>query len=421
MVELRLTSDNPIRDEPKDYLDFKRYLDPLVSLLTNPSTETPFTVGIFGTWGSGKTSLLKLLDARLQREHKDRFLRVWFNPWVHRAEPNLLVPLLHALHDSLDAQPTNLFKESAKKIGSVLFRLGAGILLKHLTAEAASLEDLDKLEEQYLQTYGRVESEMRNLQQTLQAEATKLAKDGTKLVLFVDDLDRCEPGQIIDLLEAIKLFFDLEHLFIFLAVDKEVVDRGVQIKYKDFEFAKERAAAVGAEYLEKMVQLPLTLFPLHRQQVEGFVTKLNPPAAIQQHLPLLRELLDPNPRKIKRVLNILTVISHVKAGTKALQNLKDDLIVRLIVLQVQSGELFNEVVKYTDLLVALEATYMGRLKPDDEEGYHNFYGNRAELVQKFCKKHYRPGSYLTSLFKDEPFKSVAMVLPSYFAMFGGDT
>ena len=421
MVELRLTSDNPIRDEPKDHLDFKRYLDPLVSLLTNPSTETPFTVGIFGTWGSGKTSLLKLLDTRLQREHKDKFLRVWFNPWVHRAEPNLLVPLLHALHDTLDAQPTNRFKESAKKIGSVLVRLGAGILLKHLTAEAASLEDLDKLEEQYLKTHGRVESEMRNLQQTLQAEATKLAEDGTKLVLFVDDLDRCEPSQIIDLLEAIKLFFDLEHLFIFLAVDKEVVDRGVQIKYKDFEFAKERAAAVGAEYLEKMVQLPLTLFPLHRQQVAGFVATFNLPAAIQLHLPLLRELLDPNPRKIKRVLNILTVVSYVKAGTEALQNLKDDLIARLIVLQVQSGDVFNEVVKQPDLLMALEATYAGRLKLDDAQGYHNAYGSRAEIVHAFCRAHCQPGNYLSVLFRGEPFRPVATQLPIYFAMFGGAT
>jgi hypothetical protein len=97
----------------------------------------------------------------------------------------------------------------------------------------------------------------------------------------------------------------LKDLFIILAVDKEVVDRGVQVKYKDFQFAKDRTAAIGAEYLEKMVQLPLSLFPLHRTQVETFVSKFNPPAALQLHLALLRDTLEPNPRKIKRALNIL--------------------------------------------------------------------------------------------------------------------
>jgi len=419
MIQLRLTSDNPIRDELNDHLDFKRYLDPLVSLLANPNTQTPFTVGVFGTWGSGKTSLLQLLDARLQKDYPGKFLPVWFNPWIYRAEPNLLVPLLHTLHDALDAQPGTNFKESAKKIGSVLLRLGAGIFLKQVTAGTASMEDLEKLEEKYLKTHGRVESEMRNLRQTLQAEATKLAVDGTKLVLIVDDLDRCDPAQIIDLLEAVKLFFNLEHLFIILAVDKEVVDRGVQIKYKDFQFAAGRTSAIGAEYLEKMVQLPLSLFPLHRQQVETFMGQFDPDAAMKPHLLLLRDVLDPNPRKIKRVLNILNVVAQVKAATPALQNLKDDILARLIVLQVQNGDVFSEAVKEPDLLLALEATYAGRLKPDDDQAYHDAYGRRGKLVQQFCQTHFRPGGALGVLFKGEPFKPAAPDLPAFFAMFGG--
>ena len=418
-MELNLSTDNAISDETKDLLDFGRYVDPLVALLVNPVTETPFTVGVFGTWGSGKTSLLKLLDARLQKDYQDKFLRVWFNPWVHRAEPNLLVALLHTLHDALDAQPGNKFKESAKRIFDVLVRLGADLFLKHVTANAVSVEALEKLEQQYLKTHGRVESEMRNLRQTLQAEANKLAEKGTKLVLIVDDLDRCEPSQIIELLESIKLFFDLEHLFIILAVDKEIVDRGVQIKYKEFKFADGRESAIGAEYLEKLVQLPLSLFPLHRNQVQGFMTKLNLPAALKQHLPLLTAVLDPNPRKIKRVLNILNVVVQVKAATPTLIDLKDDLLARLIVLQVQNSDLFNEAVKQPDLLLALEETYAGRLKPDNGEAYHNAYGIRGKSVQQFCQMHFRPGTYLGVLFKDKPFTSVALQLQTYVAMFGG--
>jgi predicted KAP-like P-loop ATPase len=422
MVELSLASDNPIGIHSNDHLGFDRYLDPLVSLLANPKTETPFTVGVFGTWGSGKTSLLKLLDARLENDHPGKFLRVWFNPWVHRAEPNLLVPLLHTLHDTLDAQPLEKFKASASKIFDVLVRLGAGFFLKHVTAEAVSMEDLDKLEEKYLKTHGRVESEMRKLRTTLQTEATKLAEGGTKLVLIIDDLDRCDPTQIVDLLDSVKLFFDLKDLFIILAVDKEVVDRGVQIKYKDFQFAKDRTAAIGAEYLEKMVQLPLSLFPLHRTQVETFVSKFNPPAALQPHLTLLRDTLDPNPRKLKRALNILSLIAQVKAATPALHNLMDDLIARLIVLQVQSGEIFSEVVRQPDLLLALEATYAGDLDPKSVQDYFKKYGVRAKEIQDFCQLYYAPGNYLSTLFRGKPFETEekgAKLLPVYLAMFGG--
>lgn len=421
MTEFKLIADNPIKDESKDQLKFGRYLVPLISVLTNPNTETPFTIGIFGTWGSGKTSLLRLLDTKLKKGHKDKFVRVWFNPWIHRSEPNLLVPLLHALHDTLDQQLGNRFKESAKKISTVLARLGADALLKHLTADVASLEKLEKLEGEYLKARGRVESEIRKLLQTLQGEANAIAEDGAKLIFFVDDLDRCEPGQIIDLLEAIKLFFDLEHVFIILAVDKEVVDRGIQVKYEKFKFAESRAPAIGAEYLEKMVQLPLQLFPLHRQQVEEFMRRFNPPPAVQAHLPLLKELLDPNPRKIKRILNILTCVSQVAEGTAGLDKLRPDVLVRLVVLQVQSGDLFGEVVKQPELLLALEATYTGKLTPTEPKGYQNEYGSRAELIQKFCQMHHRPGSYLSCLFKGEPFKPIGDLLPTYFAMFGGTT
>src|SRR6185437_7765945 len=80
-----------------DWLKFQRYVDPLLSIFADPQTETPFTIGVFGTWGSGKSTLLSMLCERLEEKHPAKFVRVWFNPWNHRREPNMLVPLLHAL------------------------------------------------------------------------------------------------------------------------------------------------------------------------------------------------------------------------------------------------------------------------------------------------------------------------------------
>src|SRR5262249_8124934 len=110
-------SDGVIRQAQGDLLNFRRYLDVLTAVLTEPRADTPFTAGVFGSWGSGKSTLLAMLDDHLETHHPDRFVRVHFNPWIYRGEPNMLVPLLHTLHDTLRSDPEERFAESAKKIG----------------------------------------------------------------------------------------------------------------------------------------------------------------------------------------------------------------------------------------------------------------------------------------------------------------
>ena len=265
---MTVVSDAPVGLDG-DRLSFRRYLDPLVSVITDPEQQTPFTVGVFGAWGSGKSSLLQMLNEQLEKDYSEKFVRVWFDPWTYRGEPNLLIPLLHTLRDSLDKDTNHRFVESAEKIGEVLLRLGTDLLLKAVTADAVSVEKLEMLEKQYLERRFAVESMMRNLRKTLQEQVNIIYQGGARLVLLVDDLDRCDPDQIIALLDSIKLFLDLEHVFVFLAVDREVIHRGIQIRYDKFRFAAGREEVVGYEYLEKMVQLPVELFPLSGTQIRA--------------------------------------------------------------------------------------------------------------------------------------------------------
>src|SRR4051794_21289985 len=96
-----------------DLLRFDRYVLPLAQVLASGETSTPLTVGIFGAWGSGKSTLIKMLDEYLEVTDPDGFVRVHFNPWVHREEPGLLIPLLHTLHDTLAQDRKQRFTESA--------------------------------------------------------------------------------------------------------------------------------------------------------------------------------------------------------------------------------------------------------------------------------------------------------------------
>lgn len=421
MTQVAVLSDRPAEE---DLLNFHRYVDPLASILTNPKTETPFTIGIFGTWGSGKSTLLHLLDEKLEASHRNAFVRVHFNPWIHRGEENMLIPLLHTLQDTLqeEADKKKRFTEAAKKVGSILLWLGADALLKALTAPApwaqgVSVDRIDELEQRYHEKRGEVESEIRKIRKNLKAAIESIKKEGAQLVLFIDDLDRSEPDEIIDLLEAVKLFLDLRHVFVILAVDKEVIDRGVTVKYSKFDFGK-RAAVVGAEYLEKMVQLPLRLYPLDKDQVQGFMERLVPPDSVKQQLALLAGMVMPNPRKIKRILNILAVTLAIKERTPGLDGLRDDLIARLVVLQVQSSQLYAEVIKDSDVLLALEKVYQKKITLGDIKDFAD-YKNRAKNIQTISKDNYEPGSFLKDLFAESDFNQVKNEISQYLTMLGG--
>src|SRR2546430_1248155 len=128
---------------------------------------------IFGTWGSGKSSMLALLEEEINILNHEGFLFIKFNPWAHRKEPNILVPLLHAIHDATKGRFGDA-KESAKKIFNVLTRLGADLLLKSITVNAVDLDKLEKLEKSYVDSRQIVESEMRKLRQTLEAWAKEI-------------------------------------------------------------------------------------------------------------------------------------------------------------------------------------------------------------------------------------------------------
>lgn len=410
-MPILLMSDAPVSDPARDYLRFNRYCNPLVDILTEPAVQTPLTIGVFGAWGSGKSTVIRLTDHMLERDHAGKFVRVHFNPWMHRKEPNMLVPLMHALHDTLASDPANRFAESAKKIWNVLVRLGANLVLKAVTADKVDVKELEELEARYAEEKGRVESAIRTLSKFLQKEADTLEKEDVRLVFFVDDLDRCEPDQMIDLLDSIKLFLDLRNAFFVIAADKEVIDRGVETRYGKYNFAGGRTAEIGAEYLDKLVQVPFYLLPLYSDDVENYVK------GISQRLPeelrkLLSQVAQPNPRKVKRIINAFWILDAIGRP-----DLDRGVLLRLQVLQIQNSDIYWPASRENTLLLALEEAYNRKL---DVSNIANFakYAATDELVMKFCKQHYDPSSSLRHLFDKSPFAGVGNRLPDHFAAVG---
>jgi hypothetical protein len=409
-----------LSDAPSGYasdrLQFSRYVEPLTEVIMNDATQTPFTVGVFGAWGSGKSSLLEMIDQKLASEHDQEVVRVRFNPWIYRREPNILIPLLYALEDTLAEDGRSRFTESARTIGAVAAKLSAGVLLGRLSGGAVSLADLNALTEQYAKQRHETASEMSKLRETLQQQAYTIRDKGARLVFFIDDLDRCEPNEIIDLLESVKLFLDLRNVFIIIAIAKDVVDQGVAFKYRDFAFTKDKVLAVGDEYLDKMIQLPLYLLPIDSSAVRQFMDGFDLPEDVRAQIGLLQDIVSPNPRRIKRVLNTCAITYAIIQRSPGLEDLRLDLIARLAVLRLQSPDLYAAIIREPELLAALEMTY--RDEPLDSFAAA-FGSKRAESIKEAAEGFHGKQEYLEKVFSDSTFADVRNGLQRYLTMLSG--
>ncbi|MBN1993583.1 MAG: SUMF1/EgtB/PvdO family nonheme iron enzyme [Anaerolineae bacterium] len=136
-----------------------------------------------------------------------------------------------------------------------------------------------------------------------------------RLVVFVDDLDRCLPERTVEVLEAIKLFLDVPGCIFVLGVDPAKVQEGVRLRYKTA-----LAPAESAHYLEKIIQVPFILPDIDVQDMRGFVEQLQVdfPPPQPQCVDVFALGLDPNPRQIKRAINIFLLLWKL-AGKRRLK------------------------------------------------------------------------------------------------------
>jgi hypothetical protein len=415
---ISVLSDAP-SDQGSDRLEFSRYVATLTEVIMNEATQTPFTIGVFGAWGSGKSSLLEMIDQKLASDYAEEVVRVHFNPWIYRREPSMLLPLLLTLQDTLNEDGKKRFAVVAQRIGGLLVKLSAGVLLGRLSGGAVTLDSINQLAQEYTTQRSQVDNETRNLRASLQAQADAIKDKGARLVFFIDDVDRCQPAEIIDLLESVKLFLDLRNVFIIIAIAKDVVEEGIAFKYRDFRFTEEKVLTIADEYLDKMIQLPLYLPPIDAVAVGQFMRGFALPAAVSAQLDLLQEIVSPNPRRIKRVLNTCAVTFAISARSAGLQNLRQDLIARLAVLRIQSADLYAAIIRRPDLLVALELAYQGKLDPRQTGGFTERFGTeQADSMQQAVRRYYESQEYLQRLFKESAFGE-AVDLPRYLTMLGG--
>ncbi len=349
------------RAAENDLLDFSPYTNTLLDIIRDPNTQGPLVIGLFGSWGSGKTSLMQFVQKDLGDAAKNagrNFRTVWFDAWKYEKEDALwralLLRVLDSLSDQDDIKTSAAMKKEIQQLEKSLYHAveweekggmtidlpklgkaaaGAAIklsfsMLPGFAADAVKAaqealgkgEDADKLFDAFQREVVKHRQEQLRSIEQFQEKFQDLVQrhivdKSERLVIFVDDLDRCLPEKAIEVLEAIKLFLDVKGCIFLLGLDQDVVTRGIKVKYREFavdDGATERKIPIdGAAYLEKIIQLPFRLPKIEPRDMSKFVTGMGVTFPDARCAQVFAEGLETNPRKVKRAINIFLFISKL--------------------------------------------------------------------------------------------------------------
>jgi formylglycine-generating enzyme required for sulfatase activity len=366
----------------KDALDFTPYVETLVDVCE--SASTPLTIGVFGTWGSGKTSLMKMVEKCLP----NTFAISWFNAWKYEKEQTiwrvLLLQLLMTLRNvipdnkvediqQLEDLKTSLYKPVDRdKVGDIKIewgKMGTGLAEGALQVGLAFLPGgtvINDLVKEFRST-SKSESAIEKIISAIHRESAKIHIDQIefleqfyerfaklidtfivskerRLVVFVDDLDRCLPEKAIEVLETIKLFVDVPGCIFILGLDPDVIARGVEIKYREFNKSQDgqiNNPINGARYLEKIIQLPFQIPLIDPGGMEDFIRSLSTEWPNEECPKIFDAGLGDNPRQIKRTVNMFLMLWKLADKRKLNKFIKPLRLAKVVAIQSAYPELYG--------------------------------------------------------------------------------
>ena len=292
-----MLGDQPYVDY-QDPLGFDGIVDDLTELVLASRASTPFTLGIDAGWGMGKSSLMRKLEQNLRR--RDDVETVWFNAWTSEGH-SVLEGLIKSVLDKID---NNILRRTLRRE-----HLMSGIRVAiSLIAGLLRVGNLvDKVWER-ISVDPRARNQMRELMVSAMDQWMKRGRTpGHRLlVVFIDDLDRCSPGNVFQVFEAVKLYLDTRGFVFVIGFDSTVVSEAI------LEEKKYSKQVTSRDYLEKITQIGYRIPVPDDKQVEHFIAQcLDSSHTADLFDPSIRSLVSDrnnrNPRKIKRFINMFVL------------------------------------------------------------------------------------------------------------------
>ncbi|GIG59793.1 hypothetical protein Lfu02_41650 [Longispora fulva] len=308
-----LLSDHPV-DENADAFGYAEVAARLAGILLNNRAVTPFTIGIQGGWGTGKSSLMQLLRAEVERRiagERKRVRVAWFNAWTAEGS-NALTALIRSVLHELDP---NVLRRVLRRTSSASWLTAPFVVLANWLGLRRFADDLW----QRFAVDATQRNEIRKeLQKALRewANQDRMPAKRRSMVVFIDDLDRCSPENILQIFEAVRLYLDAPGLTFVIGYDPAVV-AGVLARTKGAT-----SGPIGRTYLEKIIQVDFPVPMPDQEQARRLAADCARQAGVNSllddnELALIMDRSDWNPRRFKRFLNTF-VLSHQLDGSAAL-------------------------------------------------------------------------------------------------------
>ncbi len=363
MSEINKTTsviDTPRLKNEEDWFGIDPYQKGLIQFIEH--SETPITIALQGEWGSGKTSLMNVLDRDLCAE-EGSFHKIWLNTWEHslmKTAESSLIGIIAALIEKV----TSILgkEEERKEIAKKFFKVAKSMATNFAATQANKVMDSsgDILSEAFTSSS---ESTIGSLRDDLEKIIGKCVneKDKKGVVFFIDDLDRIDPPVAVQLLELLKNIFSLNHCIFILAIDYDVVVKGLEPKFGKLCETNEREFR---SFFDKIIQLPFSM-PVSGYKIDKFLmSSLQSIGYLNKAESEKKEIKDfigrtagytvgNNPRSLKRLVNSLSLIgciNHAKPqdpNQEVSKNTELDLLVNfaLVSLQVAYPKIYRMVAK----------------------------------------------------------------------------
>ena len=434
-----------------DLLGFKVHVDLILDVIKDDSI-LPVSIGIFGDWGSGKSSILQIIYNELKGtgdDLKDDTLVIYFNGWTFEGYDDAKAALLESiiqkfeqnkkLSAKIKTETTKLLKSvnwmrvlslGFKKIAlptAAAYFSGGLSLIPFMTSEFGKISGDDLVKKLQGEDAGKFLEEIMKKKKDDDDDHAAIREFRTdfkkmldqsnikKLVVIIDDLDRCTHERIIENLEAIKLFLNVEKTAFIIGADPRIVRHAIEHRYSREYLAARNPAnddtnqRIVTDYLEKLIQIPYNLPRLTDHEVETYMSLLYAQrfmpksfVAIQQEFERFRqqnryevfgfanieklvetdergqlasgailvislasiitEGLKGNPRQIKRFLNAFTLRQKL-ANVAHFHEFRIDVLAKLMVLEYSYDDLFKELFEWQ----ATEAGQPEQLKKAEDQ------------------------------------------------------
>ena len=319
--------DRAIESKHDDSLGTRDYAYALSEFIRG--CEAPITIGVQGEWGSGKTSLLNMIKQFLEEQEfkkingKQYYEIIWINTWEHallKSPEECLLSIVEEIISKISKVDGSY--NAAAKAKSALASLAKGALKVGASVALSSTVGFAKGADLADEFLGQGDhNSVKILRESLEGIVNTITNsDGNtkqRFVIFVDDLDRLEPNVAVQILELLKNIFDIDHCVFVLAIDYQVVVKGLRVKFG--EQTEENEWEFRA-FFDKIIQLPF-MMPMSSYDLDKYITKMltvdieffkskNEKDLIKDGSlkNIVKLTLGTNPRALKRLTNALSLI-----------------------------------------------------------------------------------------------------------------